>query len=368
VEVLVVRLMLASMACLFLAAGTAKSATQVAWAFANQPDATTRYAPPASHRYSSDGGAINIVPLATGSYRVDFAGFYSGTATNSQVNGDVQVSAVRTSGYCTANKLTAHKTTIQAYVTCFDVNGNPANSRFTILFQFRDSTFGDSGDGLGYLWANAAGGGYNPYYQYNSTGAGNQITNYDGAGTFTAFLPGLTSFGGDVQAVAYDYNGPTRCKADGWGSDSSGTTIKVLCLDVSGKPAYAIFYLTYALNEPFGSIPGTATRGAYAWVDEPGSTSVYTPDTDYQYNGFGTGSLTAQKTGVGRYTATIPGTISYKSSIALVTAYTYLGDSYPHTAYCNIAGWTIQTINVACYKQGGARTDAYFDVAFQTAG
>lgn len=341
----------------------------IGWAFANRISATKGYKPDPAHSYNSAGGSIDIVPLAKGSYRVDFARLYnSGPSHDMQVNGALQVSAVRTNGYCTANRLGAHKHTLQAYVTCFNARGKPANSRFTVLFQLRDMALGNASTGLAYFWANAVGAGYDPYYQYDSAGGKIEVTAYDGAGTFTAFIPGLTAMGGDVQAVAFNYAGPARCKADGWGTSASGTNVKVLCVDEKGNPAYAIFYLTYALNVPFGTSVSATSNGAYAWANEPTNVDLYTPDATYQYNGFGTGSLTAQRTDIGRYTITIPGTISYNSSIAFVTANTYDQDQFERDSYCNIVDWGVQTIDVACYGRTGYPTDAYFDVAFQTAG
>lgn len=351
-----------------LASSNASGIENVAWAYADRPGATKEYRPAPSHRYNSAGGAITIVPLAKGSYRVDFARLYNDGPSDMQVNGDLQVSAVQTTGYCTGDGLRAHKRTLQAYVSCFTARGKPANGRFTLLFQLRNTAFGDANTGMAYLWANAAGGGYNPFYQYNSTGGINAITTYDGAGTFTAFIPGLTGYGGDVQAVAFNYAGPARCTSGAWGGSGSGTSIDVRCFDVHGKPAYAIFYLTYGLNVPFGRITGAASNGAYAWADQPSNVNLYTPDTSYQYNGFGTGTSSVQRTGTGRYTVSIPGTLTYQASIAFVTAYAFDGDPYPASNYCNIAGWGVQTIDVACYQQGGAPGDAYFNVAFQSAG
>ena len=100
-----------------------------------------------------------------------------------------------------------------------------------------------------------------------------------------------------------------------------GTTIDVICFDKTGAPWDQLFDLAYAISES----PSATSFGAYAWADQATSTSVYTADTKYQYNGFGTGNLTAQlsapMTGAGTYTITIPGTISYKTSTVLVTAY-----------------------------------------------
>ncbi len=146
-----------------------------------------------------------------------------------------------------------------------------------------------------------------------------------------------------------------------WGSGASSTSINVQCYNSLGYARDTDFYVAYSVGEPLGVTPGVKPFGAWALADNSTSTNVYTPNINYQYNNFGTGRLTAQKTGTGQYTVTIPGTLNYGTSVALVTA---VGDG---NTYCNIVSWTTSAINVACYRQGGVPTDSKFDVVFQTA-
>jgi len=98
-----------------------------------------------------------------------------------------------------------------------------------------------------------------------------------------------------------------------------------------------------------------------AFANDLTSTNPYKPILTHQYNGFKTGPLTAQKTGTGKYTVTIPGMLNYSTSIALVTA---VGTG---NGYFNIASWGHATVNVICYNQVGALADSRFNVTFQTA-
>jgi hypothetical protein len=80
-----------------------------------------------------------------------------------------------------------------------------------------------------------------------------------------------------------------------------------------------------------------------------------------QYNGFGTGFLTAAKNSRGYDVVSIPGGESFSTTNVLVTGYDNTSD------YCNIYGWNAAQIGVLCFAQGGVPIDSKFNVAFQTA-
>ncbi len=188
----------------------------------------------------------------------------------------------------------------------------------------------------------------------NGTDSGHGFSNY------TVTFPGLTKLIGNAQVTPVFFR--ERCKVVSWGVVSGGTIVTVQCYNYLDAPFRSEFDLAYSVGEPLGYLPGVGTfGGAFAYANDLTSTNVYTPLLNHQFNGFGTGHLTAQKTGTGLYTVTIPGTLNYTSSTALVTA-TGTGNGY-----CNLAGWTNSAINVACYKQGGVPADSRFEVSFQTA-
>jgi hypothetical protein len=98
-------------------------------------------------------------------------------------------------------------------------------------------------------------------------------------------------------------------------------------------------------------------------MGEQGRPTLYTPSEKYQYNGFGTGYLTAQKGATGRYTITIPGNLSYSHSNVLVTA---VGQFRGEETYCRIVSRGTRTITVQCYDALGDNANSQFNVVFQT--
>jgi hypothetical protein len=348
----------AGLACMLglATAGAVQAAVQrVGWVWAYSPSATHPYKVTGSYVYNSTGGEVIVVPLGTGYYEVKFAGLYNGAPS------DVQVSAYSSSGYCTSSGWSSSSKSVVAYVSCYDASGNPANSYFTLLYQERSGNIGNNGKGLAFVWANSpTSASYTPSggYSYNSTGGTNNITR-NGTGSYTVNLPGLTTGGGDVQVTAYD--AVARCKAGSWGQSGSGTYVNVYCFDSTGAAADEYFDLAYSDKESFGHTTSSSAKGVYAWANNPSPTKSYTMSPTFQYNGFTTGRLTANKYGTGEYTVTIPGSFGYDFSNVLVTGYS--GSSN----YCNIVDWGSASVNVACYSQGGTPTDSYFDLAFQTA-
>lgn len=347
----------ASLACLLTvgAAGAAHASFRVGWVWASLPDATSPYTPGADFIYNSASGAITVHPISRGNYVVEFDNLYDGAPSN------VQVAAYQSTGYCVVVGWTGSDTTLDALVRCFDATGVPANTRFTLLYQSRNVSFGASSAGLAYLFADQpSAASYTPLfaYQYNSTGATNTIVR-NAVGSYTATIPGLTTIGGDVQVTAYGTNA-ARCTVHSWLTSSRGTKINVFCWNGSGRRADEKFDLAYALNESFGLVTGANSPSAYAYANFAGPGPTYTPSLSYQYNSFRTGRLTATRIGTGTYIVSIPPGASFNTSTALVAAY---GQS---NLYCNLVAWDhTVSIEVACYGQGGGLTDSLFDVTLQ---
>jgi hypothetical protein len=313
-----------------------------------------------AHSFNSAKGSVSIFYDGDGAYSVFFSNLYDGAPAN------VQVTAYNSSGWCNTGGSESdtegnQPTTAVVGVICYDAQGNRAPSAFTMLYQQRSAPFGSASRGIAYL---QFGGSTTGSYSYNSTGGTNTIQY--GTGTFTVTLPGLTKLGGNAQVVGTRETIRStipRCKLLDFGTGASSETVTVQCYGSLGARTTDIFfYLAYAVGEPLGVTGNSGTLGgAWAFVNDPTSTTAYEPISHYQFNGFGTGRLKAQKSGTGLYTVTIPGTLNYSSSVALVTA---VGAD---NAYCNLVGWTNGTINVACFKQGGVPVDSRFNLSFQTA-
>jgi hypothetical protein len=247
-------------------------------------------------------------------------------------------------------------------VQCFTPSGGFTNAAFTLLYQSRSGTFGNVHKGVAYL--TTVQGSNTSNESFDSAGSG-LINFYEKSkGNYFVTFGGLADGGGTIQITP---NGTaidpaeveTRCKVAERTGSSSNVHADVHCYTSNGEFANEDFNIGYAVGESLGVVGGAKSRAASAWANNPTSTKAYAPNI--QYNGFGTGQLTTQKTGTGQYVVTIPGTVNYGTSNALVTAYGLGGN------YCNIAGWTTNAISVACYNQSGAPADSQFDVSFQTA-
>jgi hypothetical protein len=339
-------------AVLALDGSSAAAGPRVGFAWADDPNATQPYT--AADSFQSNGGTATVTPLGNGSFEVDFLRLAKEVQPS-----NVQVSTELTSGYCTATgwEIGLHHG-VSVFVNCYDAGGISQNNYFSVLYQSRDQLFGNASEGMAYLWADQpTEASYTPSlaYQYNSTGIANTMTR-KGTGSYTATIPGLTRNGGDVQITAYGTS-PGRCQTSGWTSDQSGTSVNVLCFDSRGARADKVFTLLYTLD--VDAAPASGLSGSYAWADRPERTQIYTPAHAYNYNGFGGGKLTAQKTGTGQYTVYVPNA-GVGNGVVLVTD---RGMSNNNCSGGNGSlGWV--PLQITCYDEEGNPTDAQFDVTF----
>jgi hypothetical protein len=334
---------------------------RIGWLLADQPNSSVPYTPNPLYSYNSVGNTISVTPLSEGFYRAEFGNLHTAAARN------MQVSAYGTNGYCTASgETTGPNNAEEFFVSCFNVTGALANSEFTLLYQGRGAPFGTADKGVAFVWADqptASSYTPGPGFNYNSTNNLNTVVR-TAVGSYSVTLTGLSKEGGDVQVTAVNAvqstSNPARCKSDGWGTNGSANVAKVECFDSSGAPADEMFSLAFALNVPFGITTLPRSRGAYAWTNRPTVRHVYTPEKIWNYGGFGTGRMTSQKIATGDYMVSLPGDLSYGSSLVLVTGY----DNGNASAYCNVVDWF--PIEIKCYSQGGGPVDSEFNVAFQT--
>lgn len=326
--------------------GAAQAANKVGWVWASEPSSES-YTPDTSYSFNSSGGAVSISRGAVGTYTVNFPGLGSGLASN------VLVSGYSTSGTCKVSGWGSDSASID--VLCFDADGNPADSYFTLVYQARAGGFGSASRGLAFLWANqSSAASYTPDsgYQYNSTGGTNTMTR-SGPGVYEAVLGGLTSVGGTVQVTAYG-SGAGRCKVEGWGPDVDGQHVGVLCFDAAGAPADQQFTLAFAANVPVAYL-STDVTGIYGWFQKAKGVGFKLAKT-YRFNNLTSGALTGARDSKGNTTVTYPGSPSYSTSNQMVTAY---GSG---NSYCNVDGWAPPQTN--CYGQGGHSKDSQYNVSF----
>jgi hypothetical protein len=205
--------------------------------------------------------------------------------------------------------------------------------------------------------------GYTPdaSVSYNSMGGANTIAR-NGTGNYTVTFSGMAQPGGNPQVTTGTQAGSgavaSRCKSSGWTVTGGNTAVNVLCFDAHGAPLDSVFYLLYVNNEAAGDISAATKGGAYEFADMPEKTSPYIPGAGLTFSSFGTGKPSSVKTGTGTYSTAIPGSPSFATSTALVTA---VGTD---SSYCNIASWLPLAVN--CYAQGGTPVDSKYSVLFQT--
>lgn len=326
--------------------GAAQAGQKVGWVWADQPE-SANYTPDTDYSFNSSGGNVSISRSSAGTYTVAFPGLGSSLFSN------VLVSGYSTSGTCKVGAWSTAGASIS--VLCFDQNGNPQDSYFTLVYQARSGTFGSATKGLAFLWANQASNpSYTPdtLYQYNSTGATNTIVR-SGTGVYTAILPGLTAVGGAVQITAYGA-GAGRCKTSGWGVDVDGEHVNVLCFNASGAPSDETFTLLYATKVPVAYL-GTEVTGVYGWFHKAKG-QHYKLFKAYRFNNLTGDALLGNRDSKGSTEVQFLSSASYTTSNMLVTAYGF------DNSYCNVDSW--YPLDTNCYGQGGHDKDSQYDVSF----
>jgi hypothetical protein len=347
------------------ASAGSQSGTRVGWGYDFEPDEEDSNCYDGCFTNSHRMRGVEFIRLGTGSYEIEMTDLYEAGPSDAQVSS----AYANTPSYCgTSGWSTGEYKAVDIFVNCYDASGDPADLVFSFLYQSRSQPLGLTEKGIAFLWADQpTETNYTPNldYQYNSTGATNTMVR-NRKGSYTAALPGLMKKGGDVQVTAYGSD-PARCKVASWIAGQSGTSVNVLCFDVTGSAADEMFTLAYTIGEPLGLFNDKryiccGDTGAYASADKPEHANIYTPPRAYNYNGFKTGGLTVQRNSTGYYTVTVPGVDSFAGSTVLVTAN---GSS---NGYC-IAGdsgsnWV--PITVYCYDKNGNPADSKFSVLLQT--
>jgi hypothetical protein len=327
---------------------TASAGVKLVWLLADQPNATSGYNPDPAHSFDSANAGMAVLPSGTGAYSVLADEIVRNT-------GNVQVTVYGSSNHCWTETNTGGR----ADVFCYDASGNRANTEFALFYQYRSGNAGNVNHTIAFATiANGfAGGAGSPY---NSTG-GTVTGTRNGTGLYTVLFSGLTNSGGQIQITPYLPNsGSPRCTASGWSASVSGTTVNVGCVANNAAPVNTGFILTYSYGVTFGNYGiGGPFYGAYTFANQPTATKRYAPGDHYQYNTFGTGPLSIQRTGTGLYTVTVPGSPTFARSIALVSA---VG---PAVTWCNVMSLSGTVVNVGCFAQGGVPTDSKFTLTFQ---
>jgi hypothetical protein len=221
-------------------------------------------------------------------------------------------------------------------------------------------------EGWAYLFSNQAVPTSNPYtptraYQFNSTGGINTV-DHDRTGRYIVRLPNLGAAAGSVHVTAVgspvagdDASGAGTCNVEKWGPTSGDQYVWVRCFDLAGRAADGTFTVAYT------NLTSSPQPMAYLRATERNpSPSTYTPPLAYQFNSTGAKN-TVTRTGVGTYTAHLPGLAS-PSGYVQVTAF---GSG---SGRCQVTGWgpkgTSQDVNVRCFNADSVRTDTNFTLTY----
>jgi hypothetical protein len=200
--------------------------------------------------FNSAGGPNHVTRTGTGHYAVILPGL--GVA-----KGDVQVTPYHEGAVTSASPAGITFTDCKVagwspsgsdeliYVYCFDVNGDPSDSQFNLIFTERAGLKGPGGGPFAYLLAQKPStASYSPKaaYRYSSAGHAPSITR-QGTGKYTVTLPGMPA-GGTVKVTAYGTNA-TRCTIKSFVTSGSPQKVRVSCWTLTGTAIDSKFTLSY---------------------------------------------------------------------------------------------------------------------------
>jgi len=329
---------------------------RLAYALADQPSATSSYAPDAATSFNSSGGAISVTRTGIGSYSVSFAGLGrpAGGRDNVQVTGY--------SGgpvYCKAVSWDASGADLVVTVRCVRRDATLADSKFTIL-ALGARAFG-AGTPLGFLLWN---GDTIPTVSidtaattYNSAG-GLVGVGYVSTGNYATVFTGLGPLsGGAAGPVGFIVSGSgataRRCQMNGYDLAQSGTGI--ICRGAGGGLADAAFSLLWFTR----GRPGL--RYGYAFANNIGNMAGYTPPSDVSKNSSG-GAITAKKTATGTYQITFAG-LAHAAGAKEGVQVSVFG---PGGVFCTLLSWGNSganlVANITCWDTFDAPADAIYDI------
>jgi hypothetical protein len=191
------------------------------------------YQPWLHYQMNSARGANRVRRTGTGRYAVTFPNFNRG-------GGNVQVTAY--GGDASFCKVENWGVDI-AFVNCFDVNGAPFDTRFTILW--RDRVLPVAGAG-GYVWTNnmTNTNWYTPSSPWNFTTAGPGSARKVSTGVYEVGMPNVGTQKSTVMVTGYGSSN-TRCNPESWFGSGVDTIVRVVCLTPLGSFVDGQFTLMY---------------------------------------------------------------------------------------------------------------------------
>lgn len=209
----------------------------VAYATANQPTATTSYAPEAARSYNASAGSIAAARTGTGTYSMTFAGL-------ALDGGNVQVTAVGSdASHCTVSGVSASKVDVR----CLK-GTTPADSAYTVSVIRSDAT--SAAKVFAYALTNDSTTSYTPDAAYALNSSAKGVTAYyGGVGKYSLSFAGHTGAGVAGTIKVSSFNPVVHCKVFNWTEESVWGTgeflIDVQCFDWAGAPANSRFMVLW---------------------------------------------------------------------------------------------------------------------------
>src|SRR6185312_5325505 len=351
---------------------------------------------------------ITVTNYAVGQYVValpDAAGqvVLQGGTTSS---GNVQVTAFGTNGErCKVQSFSSNdQITMDVYVACYSADGSPANSRFTLQYNFRPDTLGPEGAYLQWTPQPDSPHTFVPdgVTTWNSTGSAISVAHSPGTGLYYVTMSGQN--GGTYylsDGTCAPENGIVQVTALGSDNDycnissySPGlqfgvTDVTVQCFNgYTGSLSDSAFLLNYSTMSPGGTRSAalafayynTAQVSQYTLVPMWSQELVDTSDGNV-YAVCDTTSRIVTRTSIGHTTVTFggpkdigvlfdpfggPSSPEVTQSVQ-VTAF----DPLSAGLNCETTGWYTDSannvnINVACYDATGASEDVNYMIGFSS--
>jgi hypothetical protein len=298
---------------------------------------TASYVPDTGYELNSTGGTIQIDRYATGRYYVRFAGM-------GRDGGIAHAGAYGSNDRCVLLSYFDWGDDEYLHVGCFDIDGEPADTRFIASFTTRKP----AGVGFGYLLNdNPVPGifGYEPPAASSHDGAGQPIRVY--RGSVGVYQVDLGAFAQDVAAgqwqngfLAATVYGSYQVTCHPHGSvPSAPNRIRVTCADLDGQWADAQFALTYARDT---SLLGTPQRASVT------ATGPDSPVVEGWTNSAG-GAPTVTELGTGHFQAAFP-------SIGAPRGHAYATLMNTSPMYCNVYLWwrvgSTEYVRIRCFDPG----------------
>jgi hypothetical protein len=201
--------------------------------------------------WNSTGSAVSVSSSGGGSYRVVFPGQVLGADT-------VQVTAVTGSNvYCKAANWSSVGSGVAVDVRCFNFNGSPQNSDFSISYsrnlrgEVRNTL--PTGTQGGYSVVTST-GVVNPSFSKNTCPTGNNTVFQSGVGTYVDRIAGLGATQGErpalglVTALGWD-NNYCNLTTVPFHQIQAPSIVQVSCFGAAGQPANTQHIVMFELQD-----------------------------------------------------------------------------------------------------------------------